>query len=408
MDNRSRNRALWLACLGFGLVLLLGAGALCREPSLARQRLKDGRTLTYLGIGYGTRHRFIDGPLWQQVWKSWQPPDAYDVTTLTRPVLALWGRCPARGAFRWVDPGLLDEHGCRFEPQPFIRDSTGSPDRAEWFFPAFPRRSSHFSASAAPASLVGEWEPGESVRLPNPTQVSHAQWTAEPYPVRRRFGRTEVVLEQLRPGSAPGERLPVFRFRENGKPTDAWEAEHAKMSDATGNEWFCARYGGKPLKLSGLCGREAAWKLNVLFVRPRPRETKPDAVLTVRDVRVPVPSGPSVSRLLIQRFTTPGVQSGGLRLRVTGGARDSREQPPRLYVEASGEGEWQVTLASVTDARGRRFPVASEQADLLERTSSSQILGSGEFAPDIPAGVRRVNLKFLAHRVHRAEFLAKP
>jgi hypothetical protein len=449
-------------------VLILAASAGLLATALRAERpvrpgwshpLADGTTLRLEAVTFGTEHHWEPGFVPMSRLRSWLPflPWRPEFSHFSNGE-ALVGWMTRRGAggrtlgFEWWSTyDSLDEHGCRFFGDGQLNMSSVSPNgnsgasasggrlgppdpsarmtTAYFDLSSFPRRRQSIRLRLYGEALkrVAEFS------IPNPVPGPHPVWTPEPLLITKQDGDLAITLLGLTPEEqydyVEGKQIPIpsfsarFVYRQNGRPTDAWEVSGPELSDATGNV--------SPLNRCSLCPREAAWKLSARFFRTARARFAPTEVWTVRGV--PVVGDGQVRRLSgsarIQGLTLqldaiagagditytnrvpraspsqrPNPTKGMPGLSISGSSGGGTERTevtsglPHVAVRWSGiTDDWRVSLRAVDD-RGRLIP--------------GEHLGSYNdqrfFNLKIPPGSRKLDLTFAVHRARRAEFLVKP
>jgi hypothetical protein len=328
---------------------------------------------------------------------------------------------------------VTDHHGCRFRAFG-TWDRIGLPPNAPTPVTPPSELGAQVSASVFPRRgepivlgyyrLVDE-APLVRFHARNPAGGPFPEWTPEPYPIRKRDGGATLILNAIRWTDTPGlgDAVALLSVSENGELARDWIPAGVEVSDATGNSAGYVMDPALPpgeVRVPALCAREAAWKVNAEFARPRPERIKPDFQLVA--IGIPVPAAGRVSH-------ASGVvaRGGGYTARLMGVAgtgpvewepghswSGGRYPYARLVVEPLTPG-LQMSLVTATDERGWDALVRKPGVPELDSSGSwSQIVrptgGTQGYRFDInpKPGAKFLNLTFRFHRTRKAEFLAKP
>jgi hypothetical protein len=170
---------------------------------------------------------------------------------------------------------LTDAHGCRFAPSS-ITFQPAFPARPNallhsMVFEAYPRRDP-FVRLGVPAPRTRG--PAATIDLRIPNLQSFPTWDAgRPAPVAVPSGKVLFTLQSLAHREDRHLREEaVIRVTRNGKALTDWRPSRITVRDATGNA-VVTRCHGLPghglVFFAGLCRREPAWRLEVIFERVR-------------------------------------------------------------------------------------------------------------------------------------------
>jgi hypothetical protein len=396
-------------------------------------RLTDGSVITLEAaqvVKKGQPYYFVEESGWKRRLQSFLPSLSGHWATAQQETLYLRLHKRAGPDYR-SDPGgfwATDAHGCRFRawgrwervgpPPPTGLGFVPPPAElgAEVSLSAFPQRGEPVTLGYYPA---GAADPRASFTTSVPHAGPFPEWVPEPLPIRKRSGTEDFSLERIRwpAGRGQGDPVACFKVTTSGRPNPDWQPAAITVADATGNKaGYLFGFSPAPGEASfpGLCTYEAAWKLTAEFAHPAPLRVKPDFTLVAANV--PVPAAGQVSH------TNVSAQGSGLTVRCLGiagtgevswkpGQTSSGRGTPyvRLVVPSGGSG-LQMTLARVTDERGRDIGPARRGFPTLDGYSQTLSPGTGnyDFKLGIPTGVKGVNLTFAFHRTRTAQFLVKP
>ena len=120
-----------------------------------------------------------------------------------------------------------------------------------WKVRAFPRRSRRLSLDFLDVKADGSWSEAANFEIENPAYGKYPQWQPEPVPVTKTNEDLSVTLAEF----TSGEKTPethgfttdslasrstglLFKFEEDGQPSEDWRIQKVTISDATGNRWF--------------------------------------------------------------------------------------------------------------------------------------------------------------------------
>lgn len=413
--------AVLMLALAGAIALLLGANG--------RQRLPDGSTVELESVGYGTQHVRQEGNYWLRRVAAFVPA-LQSSGTISRPsqktlcfnLFRSGSRQPASPP--WYRMATFDEHGCQFSffDHWEAADPSGksSDQRMQALAPTFPRRAATVGLGFYPSELGAT--PLAAFRTSNPTPGSYPTWQPETYPITKRSSDWAVTLTGLkwrtRFGGTP---LPYARYsvQSGGRQTSDWTPVATKLSDPTGNSagmTEVAEFAGEA-PFFPLCTHEPAWKLRIDFAIARPLRMPPDLSWTINNIPVPTATLPSRSTATFTKgpvkLALLGVAQAGTIEWVPGLFAVQQRPSVRMRVRPGGKG-LQVTLARVTDDRGRDLTPLRNGSGPTESRSVSDICDAADVEKDltfdlrIPSQSKRLNFTFLAHRTRRVEFLASP
>jgi hypothetical protein len=263
--------------------------------------------------------------------------------------------------------------------------------------------------------------------IKNPVYKKYPEWKPEPLPITKRVGDEQFTLLALNTGLSPtgGLGAQVLTWSElefrNGPleaPTGPWKPIWFSICDATGNarephspmgalaadaqaqKAMHARnapYGWRYITESGMLWLdEAAWKINVTWVRDRGYPFRPEQLWTVKGVTNPAPhtvtevnarTNAPIGSLLLQGINAAHTAYPGEKNISTNAAIHVKFEPSDTNALAE--------LTRVTDDRGSNIffgPPRGNAYPLARLTTNSKTL----------------DLTFAFHRKYQVQFLAKP
>jgi len=331
---------------------------------------------------------------------------------------------------------VVDEHGCSSAAQSYGSMKSGTnPSIYPTTFTQFPRRQAAFRVrlQSRTASNVDRNKPVAEFEVPNPVRGPFPVWEPEPLPAARTNADLVFVLKNAgNPVPGPDWSRPLIDILRGGLPARDWERDALYVTEATGNR------GQSPF-----CTNEAAWKLEVEFLRNVKAAFLPTEMFTVTNLTVPAGG---VAVLLTNTFSLQGKQ---LEMRALAGSGHfvysntvvTIAEPPvagqgeSIHTSTTYQGatpihrldvrraEPHVALVVPPLAAGERLLVRARSVDgvaqrLLPGPSSTGMRhklvpgpSSGGLSLFTLSGFTNAepfDLDVIVHRPRRAEFLVKP
>lgn len=317
------------------LLLAAGLAALVvRNRNSREHALADGSVMRLAKVNFGKEQPYEitdlrgDVEAWLKKWlpKAWsrkwfKPPPGtrmsgrttwYMNTVTHKNNDALWiyftRRTPGTTNYQNVDiqqAELLDSHGCSFlvtqmggsddgRMPPRTGFTSGPQCSVEWLrFEAFPRHEKKFQLRLydKESKLLTAFD----VANPAFRLVRTTNWVVETLPIAKTNNRATFILSDIEIKSnmlastlgrprfqSPAVIQPTFKFLENGKPSEEWQALDMELYDSSGN--FASKMNPESLFL---CPYEPAWKLHVRFYGSDASVSASNIVWTIPKIKVP-------------------------------------------------------------------------------------------------------------------------
>jgi hypothetical protein len=312
----------------------------------------------------------------------------------------------------------FDQHGCEF--------CLSTPNQSfSWFdaetiifvFAEYPRREKTIGLRLYQSGTNQTWKTVTEFQIPNPKSRSVPARKAEAKPIKRTIEDQEFALTELKsgilartwppqplkPGEAPGVVIN-FRLPSNGD----WElADFKGISDALGQTVGRGSYSSAGLRNGefqvcvdgGLCVQEAAWKVELEFMR---KDRFPEKELwTLRAVPAPGTGEPTPHPVETNFF--------GAELRF-----QTIASPQSTYAKQIRSVRLDIPLAHIVCHRlptGTRIKFVGGIDNAGRKVVGTSTGGNGLdylFGLKIPEGARTVDLTFAVTKPVAVTYLVKP
>jgi hypothetical protein len=406
-----KRRIIWMALAALALVAL-AAGVLWPAGPPQIVTLPDGRQYQYAGVTWGTNHsqprvlaRVVDSlpANWAAYARTKLNPRFALVppTSTPTPALMVWLEPVGSNAPFSTQVGTLgDENGV----------SSGWPNyfyfnpAQNWLPLAFyqvPRRVRTVECDLVATDMIMDPTNFVRIRFSNPLFGHYPQWQPETLPAVKSAGDLTVRLDSF----AAVPHSPIYRtesfFVSIGSPRgtkDAWEVEHAELSDATGNRLGASvsrRQDGTYPMRGALWPGESAWRLKLALKRTSGIPGGDLITFSNLPVVAAASLGPLGASLMTNRSRgTPLV----LRNYVSGGNSWVRD------------GYWVVVDTEPFESPDFAVDIVRVTTDAGDPTPYNGSGQSGQYwhFSSVPAGAKTHTVTVAVQKPRYVEFLVKP